>query len=400
MGASLPLLMPKLGLTMTEGVLAEWKVAPGDAVRPGDVLFIVETDKISTEIEAAEAGVIEALHAKDGDLLNVGDVVGSWITEAAPPAEPAVSPAPVAEPTGRIIATPLARRIAVEAGLRIETVSGSGPRGRIMADDVTAALQAKPAPPEARPEASPEAPPETMASAHGERLPLGQFQKVTARRLTEAKRDIPHFYVFAEADVTELLAARISLNADASMGKLTVNHFIITAVARALTTMPEVNRVWADDALLALNRVDVGMAVEGPKGLVAPVLRDLGDCGVDDVAQAATALVDKARAGRLSPDALQGGATSVSNVGMFGVTGLVPIINPGQSTILGVGRNQPVFRPDEQGRPVLRQVLSLTLSCDHRVIDGALAARFLQTIQHGLEAPLSLLRRRLQGQSA
>lgn len=425
MGTHQSILMPKLGLTMTEGVIAEWKIAPGDSVKAGDVIYIVETDKISNEIEASEDAIVEALLVREGDVVPVGAVVATFVSEGgtaaeSPPPPPASAPQPdeiVAAPTvaapiatapgseGRIIATPLARRMAADAGIAIGSVKGGGPRGRIMADDVSAAARGRApgpavrpapaaAPASAVPAPSPAPPP---GSERGVVRPIGQFQKVTARRLTEAKRDIPHFYVFAEADVTELLALRTRLNADAGFARLTVNHFLITAVARALAAVPEANIVWVEEGIFELARVDVGMAVEGPKGLVAPVLKDIGGCDVDAVAAAATALVERARAGRLSQAELQGGATSVSNVGMFGATGLIPIVNPGQSSILGVGRNRPAFLPDEQGQPRLRQILNLTLSCDHRVIDGALAARFLQSIQNGLEAPLTLLRRPMQG---
>jgi pyruvate dehydrogenase E2 component (dihydrolipoamide acetyltransferase) len=176
-----------------------------------------------------------------------------------------------------------------------------------------------------------------------------------------------------------------------------VNHFLIAAVARALLAMPAMNRVAAGEDVLELARIDIGLAVEGQKGLVAPVLRDLGALVLDDIAEAATGLVERARLGKLTQAELSGGATTISNVGMFGATGLIPIINPGQSSILGVGRNRPEFRPDAHSQPQLRQILDLSLSCDHRVIDGALGARFLQQIQAGLEAPMTLLRRAAPG---
>jgi pyruvate dehydrogenase E2 component (dihydrolipoamide acetyltransferase) len=360
-------------------------------VQSGDVIFIVETDKISNEIEASESGTIEALLAEPGEVVPVGATVATLVPDQASQAP--VRPSAAAQPSAfqdRIIATPLARRMAREAGVDVGSVLGSGPRGRIMADDVAAAAQAQPSAAHAgkRISARPD---------RGEIKPLGKYQKVAARRLTEAKRDIPHFYVFAEADVTELLRLREQLNSDPGSVRLTVNHFIIAAVARALGQLPEFNRVWTEEGLIELGRIDVGLAVESPKGLVAPVLQDLHGLSLDDIADAATGLVDRARAGRLAQTEMEGGATSISNVGMFGATALLPIINPGQSSILGVGRNQAVFRPDQQGRPVLREVMNLALSCDHRVVDGALAARFLQKVQQGLEAPWSFLRRSRQG---
>jgi pyruvate dehydrogenase E2 component (dihydrolipoamide acetyltransferase) len=384
MGKPQPILMPKLGLTMTEGMLAEWKVAPGDRVAPGDVIFVVETDKIANEIEASESGTIDALLAEPGEVVAVGTTVATLVTDQQGTAAPAI------EQRSRLIATPLARRMASESGVDIASVTGSGPRGRIMADDISATLQAQPAP---------QATPAATSVARGEVKPLGKYQKVAARRLTEAKRDIPHFYVFAEADVTELLNLRAQLNSDPGFVKLTVNHFIIAAVARALGELPEVNRVWVEDGLLGLAQIDIGLAVESPKGLLAPVLQDLGGLSLDEIAGAATKLVERARGGRLSAPELEGGATSISNVGMFGATALLPIINPGQSSILGIGRSQSVFRPDEHDQPTLRQVMNLALSCDHRVIDGALAARFLQQVQDGLERPWRFLRRSSQGSS-
>jgi pyruvate dehydrogenase E2 component (dihydrolipoamide acetyltransferase) len=369
---------------MTEGMLAEWKVAPGDHVAPGDVIFVVETDKIANEIEASESGTIDALLAEPGEVVAVGTTVATLVTDQHGTAAPAI------EQPSRLIATPLARRLASESGVDIASVTGSGPRGRIMADDISTTLQAQPAP---------QATPAAASVARGEVKPLGKYQKVAARRLTEAKRDIPHFYVFAEADVTELLKLRAQLNSDPGFVKLTVNHFIIAAVARALGELSEVNRVWVEDGVLELAQIDIGLAVESPKGLLAPVLQDLGGLSLDEIAGAATKLVERARGGRLAAPELEGGATSISNVGMFGATALLPIINPGQSSILGVGRSQSVFRPDEHDQPTLRQVMNLALSCDHRVIDGALAARFLQQVQDGLERPWRFLRRSSQGSS-
>ena len=403
MSNSRQILMPKLGLTMTEGVLTEWKVAPGDRISAGEVIFVVETDKIANDVEAQQDGVIEALLAEPGDVVPVGGAVASLAVEgghsagdeaAAQPEVPAEVSQGGAQP--RIIATPLARRMAAASGLDLAKVSGSGPRGRIMAEDVRLAQgsgDASVALPEApRPVAKKPSP-----TRKAQLRELGQFQKVAARRLTESKQNIPHFYVFAEADVTGLLELRSQLNDGSGHAKLTVSHFLIAAVARAVEAVPQMNCVWAGDALRELPTVDVGLAVESPKGLVAPVLQDFADLTLDEIATAANALVERARAGKLSGGELEGGAITISNVGMFGATGLLPIINPGQSSILGVGASQPVFRPDDNGQPVLRQVLNLALSCDHRVVDGALAARFLQIVSKQLEAAANLLRRPLRG---
>ena len=437
--------MPKLGLTMEEGQLVEWRVAPGDRVGVGDILFVVETDKIESEIEASEAGVVESLLAEQGAVVAVGAAVATLEVEDAevdaatadasrpagpgPAAESAQAgraadgpsarvPAP-AEPApdrsgARIVATPRARRLARDAGLDLAGLRGSGPRGRIVARDVSAAAAAggparAPEAAEPKPSAAPapapapedsaraaDAPP-SDSDTRGTHRPLTRLQRLTAQRLAESKREIPHFYIFAEADVTALLALRAERNAagesDAAgaLPKLSVNHFLVAAMARALAQLPAFNAVWDDGRALDLAQVDVGIAVETDRGLVAPVLRDLAESGAHAIARAAGDLVERARARKLMPNELRGGATTVSNVGMFGATGLLPIVNPGQSSILGVGRNRAVFRPDARGQPELRQVLDLALSCDHRVIDGALAARFLQRVQAGLEDPNSLL---------
>lgn len=412
MGSSQPIVMPKLGLTMTEGMLAEWKVSPGDTVKAGDVIFVVETDKISNEIEATADAVVTALHVAAGDTVQVGEVIATFASESPlqgdtgleamephspDPAPPEVNvvaseAAPKAAPDDRIIATPLARRLAAAARIDLSSLTGSGPRGRIRAPDVIASKDQTSGEMLPKP-ASTSPPPNVEIEDRGTVRPFGGYQKVTARRLTEAKREIPHFYVMAEADVTDLLELRKRLNSDGAHAKLTVNHFIITAIARVLFNMPEANIAWTEGGVLELAQVDIGVAVEGPNGLVAPVLKDIGHAAVDEVAASAARMVERVRAGRLSSAELRGGAVTVSNVGMFGATGLIPIVNPGQSSILGVGRNRELFAPDAAGSPVLRQILTLTLSCDHRVIDGALAARFLHQVQRGLEAPLSLLRR-------
>ena len=391
-----PILMPKLGLTMTEGMLAEWKVAPGDRVKAGDVIFLVETEKISNDIAATVDGVIEALHAAAGDVLPVGKLLATLVTDRDAHSDPTSQQAAAAassfstpSPPTRIIATPFARRLAAQAGIEIASAAGSGPGGRIVAGDIAAAVESrreKPIPAAATDEAA-------HSASLGEIRPLSLYQKIAARRVTESKRDIPHFYIFTEADVTALLEMRTAHNSAPGSAKITVTHLIIAAVARALAGTPQFNRVWTDEGLLELAQVDVGLVVETPRGLAAPVLRDLANRSAEEVAQAAAHSMRAARAGSLSAQDLQGGAIAISNVGMFGATGLLPIINPGQSSILGVGRNRSIFLPDEHDRPRLRQALNLTLSCDHRVIDGALAARFLQKIQYGLEAPLVLLRR-------
>ena len=403
MSAATPIVMPKLGLTMTEGLLAAWQVGPGDTVRAGDVLFVVETEKIATEIAAQQDGRIGAIHVPEGETVAVGTVLAEWgdgtlVRESALPvsiaATPGASPSPPAalasvtaapSPAGRLVATPLAKRLARRAGLDLGGIAGSGPHGRIKAIDVQAALDVAPVPAEA-------APRDATPRSGGTRRPASGVEKVIARRLGEAKRTIPHFYVLAEADVTALLALREELNGEPGRPRLSITHFIMAAVGRALLAMPDCNRVWEDEEIVSLPASDVGLAVDGERGLMVPVLRDAGRLSLDDVAQACAALVTRARAGRLDTADLAGGAISVSNVGMFGASHLVPIVNPGQAAILGVAAEKPVFRPDAAGAPVLRREIGLVLSCDHRVLDGVRAARFLDHVVALLAHPLRLLR--------
>lgn len=408
MAAASPILMPKLGLTMTEGLVAEWRVRPGQAVRAGDVLFVVETEKIATEIEAQGEGRIESIAAEAGATVPVGAVVATWtgppsgalehepVGRTAAPPPLAAEPGPRPNGRDRVLATPFARRLARQGGIDLTRLAGSGPRGRIKAADVEAAIArakapgARPAPataPEARPIS-----PAPASSVSGERRPATSFEKVVARRLTQAKQTIPHFYVLTEADVTRLAEMRQELNASGEAVRISLNHMILAAAGRALARMPETNRLWVEDDIVRLSGSDLGVAVDTPRGLVAPVLREAGSLSLDGVAARAAALVERARAGTLAAADFEGGALSVSNVGMFGASHLVPIINPGQSAILGVGAAKPVFRPDRAGAPALRQELGLVLSCDHRVWDGVTAARFLDLVKQLLERPLQLLR--------
>lgn len=383
MAAPATLLMPKLGLTMTEGLLAEWRVKPGQAFAAGDVLLVVETEKIANEIEAQSAGVMGEILVREGETVPVGTVI-AMLGEGkapAPASAPIVAAAPVAvpllapRPTGeRIIATPLARRIARQQGVDLAKVSGSGPHGRIKMADVEAAAPRMPKP-----------------ATGATRRPATAVEQVVARRLTEAKQTIPHFYVLAEADVTELLTLREGLNASGGP-RISITPFIIAAVGRALAAQPEANALWDNGEIVSLSATDVGMAVDSPRGLMVPIVRNAGEGALEEVAARCADLVERGRAGKLVAGETEGGAISVSNIGMFGASHLVPIINPGQSAILGVAAIKPVFRPDANGQPILRREVGLVLSCDHRVLDGVRAARLLDEIVRILENPISLLR--------
>ncbi|MGF7174855.1 dihydrolipoamide acetyltransferase family protein [Azospirillum doebereinerae] len=410
------LVMPKLGLTMTEGVLAEWRVSPGQPFKTGDVLVVVETDKIASEVEADSDGVLIETTIPVGETVAVGTPIARWSADgsgaapapvngtASPAVEAPAPPAKAAPKTGplpaplrdgeRVLSTPLARRRAQDLGVDLTTLTGSGPRGRIKMADVEAAAQrpvSTPAP-VSEPALSP------VAALAGERSKPTTMQATIARRLTAAKRDVPHFYLAAEAEVSELMALREKLNADAEPGspRVSMTHLVLAAVGRALAATPDVDRVWDDSTpggeILSLGRGDIGMAVDTPRGLVAPVLRGGARLPLDRLARDAAALTERARNGRLSAEDFEGGAITVSNAGMHNVTFMTSIINPGQSSILGVGSVRSVFRPDESGAPVLKRELGLVLSADHRLFDGVAALAFLNRIIAGLERPLRLLR--------
>lgn len=394
------IVMPKFGLTMTEGLIAAWHRKPGEPFRQGDVLFEVETEKVTNEVEATADGMLAEILFPEGATVPVGMAIalleGDTTTPAAPPSTPArgedapsarrlmaehgVSRAAVEgsgregrvkEDVLRVIATPLARRIARQRSIDLSQVAGSGPRGRIKAADLES----------------------TMAT-----LPQGLVKPDTgraaiARRVQAAKRDIPHFYLTRHVDVRALMALRAELNVqEGHRTKLSVTHMLVKAAGLALAAHPNLNRVWLPDGILALDAIGVGIVAETPNGLRIPILERADELALDDLALAAGALLDRARNATLTISDVSGGAISISNVGMYGADTLTPIINPPQAMILGVGAEQQLFRPDAAGRPELRREIVLTLAADHRLIDGADAARFLATLANLLERPLALLR--------
>lgn len=406
MGAVAPLRMPKLGLTMTEGVLAAWAVAVGDRVKAGDVLFTVETDKIATDVEAPGDGEIVVLTAVEGETYAVGALLAEWtgvsIEADGEPQATEIEAQPVtevqtAEPEPRsegirIIATPLARRLARQSSVDLAQITGSGARGRIKARDVQAAATTTPAEAPFQPSSIVGSIAPT-AAGHGEtRTDVSLIRKVIARRMVEAKQTIPHFYVLAHADIGKLGKLRNELNAsNKGRARISVTHLLAAAIAHAMMDMPEANEVWDDNAIVRYADIDIGIAVDSPRGLVAPLVRNAGILSLRALVDRTNALIERAREGRLASEELIGGAIAISNVGMFGASALVPIVNPGQSCILGVGGSEKLFRPDAEGNPRLCEELNLVLSCDHRVWDGARAARFLDRIRELIENPLNLL---------
>lgn len=395
------ILMPKLGLTMTEGLIAEWRVQPGTAFAIGDVLFVVETEKVANEVEATSDGVLGEILTREGETVPVGTPVARLQgddaqDEPVAPAgagtgtEPLVIPASsvVAPPADmspgadqRVVATPLARRIARDENVDLRTVAARISGRRIKVDDVRREVERQKAQPRGAP-----------AQGGTVSVTIDAARTATARRVHGAKRDIPHFYLSRHVEISALQAMREDLNSDAALARISVTHMLAKGLALALAAMPGMNRIWADTEILAFSGADIGIVSETPHGLRIPVIRNVQALSLDDIAAAAQAIAGRASDNRLTPGDVGGGAISISNVGMLGVDTLTPIINPPQAMILGVGAEQSLFRPDANGAPKACREIVLTLACDHRVIDGADAARFLKLVADILEKPVRLMR--------
>ena len=429
------ILMPALSPTMEEGTLAKWLVKEGDTVKSGDILAEIETDKATMEFEAVDEGVIGKILIAEGTsgvkvnaaiavLLEDGESaadIGKAAAPAAAPAAPATAapaaatvaaaaPAPAAAPAakgGRVFASPLARRIAKEKGIDLSTVAGSGPHGRIVLADVQtakpgaaapAAAAAAPAPAAAVAAAAPAAGPsaETILKAYGDRqyeeVPLDGMRRTIAARLTEAKQTIPHFYLRRSAKLDELMKFRGTLNKQLEDRgvKLSVNDFIIKACALALQQVPDANAIWAGDRIVKLKPSDVAVAVAVEGGLFTPVLKDSHQKTLSALSAEMKDLANRAKTKKLAPHEYQGGSFAISNLGMFGIENFDAVINPPHGAILAVGAGiqTPVV---ENGEIVVRNVMSMTLSVDHRVIDGALGAQLLDAIVKNLENPVAML---------
>jgi pyruvate dehydrogenase E2 component (dihydrolipoamide acetyltransferase) len=421
------ILMPALSPTMTEGTLARWLKKEGDTVRAGDVIAEIETDKATMEVEAVDEGVLGRILVADGTegvkvnepiaiLVAAGEAVPA--KGAAPAAAPAPAPAPViapaaapppaavangahapAAPSGgdRIFASPLARRMATQSGLPLAGIAGSGPNGRIVKADIEAAL-AKPATAAAPAPAAALAPkpaaPVAITAPHT-LLPHTSIRKVIARRLTEAKSTIPHFYLSMDIELDALLALRADLNARSPKDgpgafKLSVNDLLIKAAAVALKRVPKVNASWTDDAIVLYDDVDISVAVSIPDGLITPIIRKADQKGLAAISNEMKDLAARAKTGKLKPEEFQGGGFSISNMGMFGVSSFSAIINPPQAGILAVAAGQP-RAVVKNGALAVATVMTCTLSVDHRVIDGALGAEWMAAFKAVVEDPLSLM---------
>jgi pyruvate dehydrogenase E2 component (dihydrolipoamide acetyltransferase) len=430
------ILMPALSPTMEEGTLAKWLVKEGDTVKSGDVMAEIETDKATMEFEAVDEGVIGKILIPAGTegvkvntaiavlLLDGESASAAPAPKAAGPAPATAAPAPVAaapvavpvaaaqapksEGT-RVFASPLARRIAADKGLDLTAVAGSGPHGRIVKADVETA-QPKPAsaPVAAAPVAAAAAKPATSGMPTGpsteavlkmyadrkyEEVKLDGMRKIIAARLTEAKQTIPHFYLRRDIKLDALLAFRAELNAqlEARKVKLSVNDFIIKACALALQQVPDANAVWAGDRILKLKPSDVAVAVAIEGGLFTPVLMDADQKSLSALSAEMKDLAARARTRKLAPHEYQGGSFAISNLGMFGIDNFDAVINPPHGGILAVGAGVPKPVVGKDGQITVATIMSVTLSVDHRVIDGALGAQFLQAIVDNLEKPLAML---------
>jgi pyruvate dehydrogenase E2 component (dihydrolipoamide acetyltransferase) len=383
-------LMPQLGETVTEGKITVWFKSVGDAIAPGDNLFEIETDKVSMEVPATSAGILREIRVKQGEVAPVSAIVAvigdnAVIGDGESKPRPAsldpynevhtpprnFGPASIANGAK---ASPLARRLAAEAGIDLTTVKGSGPHGRIHAADIKAPI------------ATPAAP---VTDAPFERVPLDAMRRTIARRLVEAKQTVPHFYLTSDVDISRLLVLREEANSAVS-GKLSINDFVIKALALALQKVPAANAVWGEDAILRFKHSDLGVAVAIEGGLFTPVIRKAETKSLSTISAEMKDLAARARERKLLPHEYQGGATSVSNLGMYGVREFAAIINPPQSTMLAVGAGQrrPVEAPN--GSIVFATLMTVTLSCDHRVVDGALGAQLLAAFKTVIENPIAL----------
>jgi pyruvate dehydrogenase E2 component (dihydrolipoamide acetyltransferase) len=430
---AIDILMPALSPTMETGTLAKWMVAVGDTVRSGDVIAEIETDKATMEVEAVDDGVLASVMveagtegvavgtpiarlAEDGETVEDAAAAAAAPATAAPQAAPsqeavadtaavASAPQPQAEPvtpppapsaavsdtssntssnTGRIFASPLARRIAAERGVDLAALSGSGPHGRILRRDVEAASVSAPA------VATRTA---AVAAVQGDSRvePNSQMRKIIAARLQESKATAPHFYLTVDCEIDNLLAARRQMNDRAPEGvKISVNDLIIRAAAMALIKVPKANASWEGDNTRLFTHADIAMAVAVEGGLVTPVIWAAEQKGLAEIAAISRDLATRARDGNLAPEEFSGGSFTISNLGMYGVREFAAVINPPQGAILavGAGEERPVVH---DGQLAVATVMTVTLSADHRVVDGAVGAEWLQAFKGYIEAPVTML---------
>jgi pyruvate dehydrogenase E2 component (dihydrolipoamide acetyltransferase) len=424
------ILMPALSPTMTEGTLARWLKKEGDVIKAGDIIAEIETDKATMEVEAVDEGILGKILVADGTegvavnapiaiLVEAGESVSAPAPAAAPAAVAAPTPvaapvaaAPVAAPAAqpaavhgdRVVASPLAKRMAEQAGISLVGVKGTGPNGRIVKADVEAVAKggpvAAPAPvaavaaPVAAPAPKPAAPAPVITAPHTV-VPNSSMRKVIARRLSEAKATVPHFYVSMDIEIDALLKLRAELNGrspkdGAGAFKLSVNDLVIKAAAATLKRIPKVNASYTEDATILYHDIDISVAVSIADGLITPIIRNADVKGLATISNEMKDLAARAKSGKLKPEEFQGGGFSISNMGMFGVSNFAAIINPPQAAILAVaaGQQRAVVK---NGALAIATVMTCTLSVDHRVVDGALGAEWLAEFKKIVEDPLSLM---------
>lgn len=401
--------MPALSPTMTEGNLAKWHKKEGDKIKAGEVIAEIETDKATMEVEAVDEGILGKILVPAGTqavpvnkviaiLLEEGEKASdiSAPQESAAPVkqQPSAAPAPAPQAAvaqvkqenivqnkgNRVFASPLAKRIAAEKGINLANLQGSGPHGRIVKADVENAKGG-----------SKIARPANIEPATYTEIPNNNIKRITAKRLLESKTTVPHFYLTIDCIIDSLLDARRQIN-DAANGeyKLSVNDFVIKAVGMALKSYPAANVQWTDAAVLQFNQADISVAVATPNGLITPIVRAAEHKGLREISEEVKDLAKRARDGKLKPEEFQGGTFTISNLGMFGIREFAAIINPPQSCILAVGAGieMPVV---VNGKIEIRTVMSCTLSTDHRSVDGAVGAEFLQHFKRYIENPVSML---------
>jgi pyruvate dehydrogenase E2 component (dihydrolipoamide acetyltransferase) len=438
-------LMPQLGETVAEGKITKWFKSAGEQVKPGDNLFEIETDKVSMEVPSTTTGVLAEIRVPAGDVAPVGAIVAviadgspaqpSRAAATAPPPAPAAKPnaspaataaaAPVAEIrqdsrpikldpffevrtpdrnfgparlSGGVTVTPLARRLAAESGIDLSRLSGSGPHGRIVARDVETAPRPAGTPLIARAGPSADEVKALFAPDAYEEVPLDGMRRTIAARLTQAIQTIPHFYLTADVEIDRLIKLREEANLGAPKDKdggtafkLSLNDFIIRALALALQRVPAANAAWAGDRILRFKHADIGVAVALDGGLITPIIRSAETKSVSAISAEMKGLSARARDKKLKPSDYQGGSAAISNLGMYGVREFSAIINPPHATILAIGaaRRQAVEKPD--GGVAFASVLAVTLSCDHRVLDGAVGAELLAAFKAFVEMPVTML---------
>ena len=424
------ILMPALSPTMSEGNLAKWHVKEGDTISAGDVIAEIETDKATMEVEAVEEGKIGKIVVAEGTegvavnaviawLLEEGESAGDIpsdgghapapAAEAATPqpaakAEPAKTDAPAASAPkaseGRVFASPLAKRMAEQAGIDLGAVKGSGPNGRIVKAYIEAAVSggapkkavaaAAPTPAAAAPSLGQAPSADVPGMPEYDEVPNSGMRKVIAKRLTESKQFAPHFYLTIDCEIDELLKVRKDLNTKGDDFKLSVNDLVIRAAALALKKVPAANASWTEKAIRIYKQVDISVAVAIDDGLITPVIKDAGSKGLKQISAEMKDLATRARDRKLKPEEFQGGTFSISNLGMFGIKDFAAVINPPQGAILavGAGEQRAVVK---DGALAIATVMSCTLSVDHRVVDGAIGAQFLAAFKKLVEDPLTML---------